>query len=287
MIFELMKTGFFNGFDITKNLLAELVETFPGRVPIIPGHEVRDWGWDGSTAFGHVESISLLGDTMPGKINLNREGQEAWDGGGYFNWSAGIRQDMVKDDDGTERKKWVLDHVALLGAYPPGIPGLKVEFSKKPDSELRQFAYYNDSLTHTGGVTVPMKKDEAKSPDWEAQFKAQQAQSEQLAKQLEEFKKEREEEKRSFAAAQRAEAKEAFSAVAFKIFKKEDVEKTLEKFSENISADDLRAFAALLSMDQREGLPTGTKIFGTQNKEGEIPVFKRKPQSNFGGMIGG
>ncbi len=107
-----------NGTPLTRQDILDIVETFsPDDVPVTIGHQ---WS-DSAPAYGRIKSVFtqekegklyLIGD-----IEILDELKEYWDLGIYNRWSIGI----AKNAEG----KTYLHHLALLGAVPPKIKGLK------------------------------------------------------------------------------------------------------------------------------------------------------------------
>ena len=116
MLFELMKIGEFNGHQISADLFSALEESFPGRVPVVLGHDVTMWLQDDAPAIGIIESVQSWEDLFGGAVVFNKDGQEAWDSKKYPNWSVGIRGEIKHI--GTEHEKVVpvIDHMAPLGS---------------------------------------------------------------------------------------------------------------------------------------------------------------------------
>ncbi len=116
---ELAYEGIFgeNGTRVTAQDLQEVKDTFAGRVPVTPGHNLADY----LPAFGFITDLSynpkttlLVGEA----VELSDLVDEAFEKKMYGNWSIGIRR---RASDG---KKY-LHHVAVLGAQAPAIKDLK------------------------------------------------------------------------------------------------------------------------------------------------------------------
>lgn len=290
MLFELMKIGEFNGHKITKELFAALEESFPGRAPVVLGHDVTMWAMDNAPAIGIVESVTSWEDLFGGAIVFNKDGQEAWDSKKYPNWSIGIRGEIKHI--GTEHEKVVpvVDHVALLGAYAPGFPNLQVHFTQNDNNK---YMYSNRELNVMGGVPDKPKTEEKtvadnKTPestapaaiDYEAQFKAQEAKIKAMEKTMSDREAQ-------FRAEKVEAAKLNFSSAALKLFPKDAVEKAIEDLPESIDPEALAVFSSLLEAKLIKTLPS-TKRADFRAKSGEeIPVYSRKGdnKSGYGGLL--
>jgi len=134
-----------NGTPLTRQDILDIVETFtPDDVPVTIGHQ---WS-DSAPAYGRIKSVFaqekegklyLIGD-----IEILDELKEYWDLGIYNRWSIGI----AKNAEG----KTYLHHLALLGAVPPKIKGLK---------ELQ--VQYSDELIEIEFAESPKYKSFAKT----------------------------------------------------------------------------------------------------------------------------
>ena len=134
-----------NGTPLTRKDIQDIVETFsPDDVPITIGHPLSD----SAPAYGRIKNLFaeekngklyLIGD-----IDIVNDLREYWDLGVYNRWSIGI----AKNAEG----KTYLHHLALLGAVPPKIKGLK---------ELQ--IQYSDDLTEIEFADSPKYKSFAKT----------------------------------------------------------------------------------------------------------------------------
>ncbi len=116
---ELAYEGIFgeSGTKVTAQDLQEVVETFAGRVPLTPGHNLADF----LPALGFITELSYNPKTtllVGERIELSDLIDEAFEKKMYGNWSIGVRR---RASDG---KKY-LHHLAVLGAQPPGIKDLR------------------------------------------------------------------------------------------------------------------------------------------------------------------
>lgn len=132
MRIEIARTGIYNGKQLTKDDLREVVETFKGDVPIALGHNLADH----LPAFGWVKSVEVKDDTLYGDVELLPPLSDAYDQGFYRNWSIGLR----RGDDG---KKY-LHHLAFLGAVPPAIKGLKPVGEVAFSDDIERFEGFAD-----------------------------------------------------------------------------------------------------------------------------------------------
>lgn len=120
-LLELMKVGNWglDGAPITKQDIKEAYETFVGPRPVVIGHEgARD---DTAPKFGDV--LDLVPpppdyDVLKGHVSFLEAADPLYEGGYYDGWSVSI---PPKAPDG----KKFLHHLAILGAVPPKIPGLR------------------------------------------------------------------------------------------------------------------------------------------------------------------
>ncbi len=134
-----------NSTPLTKQDIFDIVETFtPDDVPVTIGHQ---WS-DSAPAYGRLKSVwaeEKNGKTyLLGRVEILDDLKEYWDLGIYNRWSIGI----AKNSEG----KTYLHHLALLGAVPPKIKGLK---------ELQ--VQYSDDLTEIEFADSPKYKSFAKT----------------------------------------------------------------------------------------------------------------------------
>lgn len=118
MKIEIAKTGEAkNGLSLTLAELEEAVKNFKDTRPVSIGHIKTGK----EPKYGEIKWVELEKDVLTGEIDLNKKVQPLFDDGFYNKWSAGFK----KGKDGM-----YLHHLALLGAEPPAIEGLKnLEFS--------------------------------------------------------------------------------------------------------------------------------------------------------------
>ena len=119
---ELAKVGLAdNGTPVRREILDEIVETFPsvGDAPAIIGH-LRS---DKSPRFGSVKSAEKVGvrggEVYASDVELHDVLADAYDEGFFPKWSLGAKR---RPSDG----KYILHHLAFLGAVPPAVKNLKV-----------------------------------------------------------------------------------------------------------------------------------------------------------------
>lgn len=120
-LLELMKVGKWglDGAPITKQDIKEAYETFVGPRPVVIGHDsARD---DKAPKFGDV--LDLLPpapdyEILKGHVSFLEAADPLYEGGYYDGWSVSI---PPKAPDG----KKFLHHLAILGAVPPKVPGLR------------------------------------------------------------------------------------------------------------------------------------------------------------------
>ncbi len=117
---ELGKVGSWglDGAPITRRDIAEVYETFQGPRPVVIGHEGAKS--DKAPKFGDV--LDLIdpgdGDVLKGHVSFLEAADPLYEGGYYDGWSVSI---PPRAPDG----KRFLHHLAILGAVPPKIPGLR------------------------------------------------------------------------------------------------------------------------------------------------------------------
>ena len=148
-IIELARPGTFGqaGTKVTLQDLKEITETFSGSSPITLGHQLADW----MPAFGKVLSVSLdTKDSSPaltGEIEMHDLLADAWDEGFFQGWSIGA----PKGPDG----KRYLHHLAVLGAIPPKIQGLRelgILMSDCPSQDIWTFGDIEDKAAFMARV---------------------------------------------------------------------------------------------------------------------------------------
>jgi len=126
-----------DGSIITKQDIAELVETYTGKRPVTVGHDVTDR----APKFGDVIDCwpSTDGNSIIGPVIFTDIGNTLYEGGYYDGWSISMPR---RETDG----KRMLHHLAILGATPPKIPGLEeleqiaVNFSESAARDMYQFS---------------------------------------------------------------------------------------------------------------------------------------------------
>ena len=117
---ELARTGEWgqDGSSITRQDLAEVVETFAGKPPLTVGHIPREQ--KEGPRYGQVLGLDLAekGNLLIGRVEFGDAANSAYTAGQYDGWSVSIPR---RGKDG----KRYLHHLALLGETPPKIPGLQ------------------------------------------------------------------------------------------------------------------------------------------------------------------
>lgn len=108
--------------EFTKNDLQQIADSYdPGvhEAPIRIGHEDNDkvpaWGW--------VKGVKVKGDELYAEIDFSPLASDYIQNGLYKKVSASFYSPDSKINP--EPGKWSLRHVALLGAQPPAVKGLK------------------------------------------------------------------------------------------------------------------------------------------------------------------
>lgn len=108
--------------EFTKSDLSQIAQSYdPGvhEAPIRIGHEDNDkvpaWGW--------VKGVKLKGDELYAEIDFSPLAEDYIKNGLYKKVSASFYSPESKINP--EPGKWSLRHVALLGAQPPAVKGLK------------------------------------------------------------------------------------------------------------------------------------------------------------------
>jgi hypothetical protein len=107
-----------DGSAITRRDLVEVTKTFSGRRPLTIGHIPADK--TEGPRYGQVLGVKLAeaGNLLVGDVEFGDEANGLYTQGLYDGWSVSIPRRAA---DG----KRYLHHLALLGATPPKIPGLK------------------------------------------------------------------------------------------------------------------------------------------------------------------
>jgi len=123
--------------EFTKNDLSELASSYDPNVheaPIRIGHEDNDkvpaWGW--------VKGVKVKGDELFAEIDFSPLAEEYIQNGLYKKVSASFYSPESKINP--EPGKWSLRHVALLGAQPPAVKGLKGFAYEESDDGIVDFA---------------------------------------------------------------------------------------------------------------------------------------------------
>ena len=123
--------------EFTKKDLSEIASSYnPGvhEAPIRIGHEDNDkvpaWGW--------VKGVKVKGDKLFAEIDFSPLAEEYIQNGLYKKVSASFYSPESKINP--EPGKWSLRHVALLGAQPPAVKGLKGFAYEESDDGIVDFA---------------------------------------------------------------------------------------------------------------------------------------------------
>jgi hypothetical protein len=123
--------------EFTKKDLSEIASSYnPGvhEAPIRIGHEDNDkvpaWGW--------VKGVKVKGDELFAEIDFSPLAEEYIQNGLYKKVSASFYSPESKINP--EPGKWSLRHVALLGAQPPAVKGLKGFAYEESDDGIVDFA---------------------------------------------------------------------------------------------------------------------------------------------------
>lgn len=123
--------------EFTKKDLSEIASSYnPGvhEAPIRIGHEDNDkvpsWGW--------VKGVKVKGDELFAEIDFSPLAGEYIQNGLYKKVSASFYSPESKINP--EPGKWSLRHVALLGAQPPAVKGLKGFAYEESDDGIVDFA---------------------------------------------------------------------------------------------------------------------------------------------------
>ena len=182
---QLCRTGTFgqDGARITEKDLREIVETFTPTRPITIGHDAAHG--DNFPKFGDVLVIDGIYDdarhkgekVLVGQVVLHPELEKQFsdkdDGDGcYKGWSVTIPK------RGSDGKRY-LHSLAICGATPPKIPGLKQLMTKScySDGDSVEVFDFSDSINYQ--EEIPMTKEE------EEKMKALEAENKRLKEEAE------------------------------------------------------------------------------------------------------
>jgi hypothetical protein len=123
--------------EFTKDDLSEIASSYDPQVheaPIRIGHEDNDkvpaWGW--------VKGVKLKGDQLYAEVDFSPLAEDYIKNGLYKKVSASFYSPESKINP--EPGKWSLRHVALLGAQPPAVKGLKGFAYEESDEGVVDFA---------------------------------------------------------------------------------------------------------------------------------------------------
>ena len=133
-----------------------MADTTVDDVPVIFGHRDDDSapasGWVKHETLATKEFKGVL--HLVGEIKLNDDAKYSLDNDWFKNWSIQAKP----ENDG----KWRLLHLALLGAYSPGIPGLKVIEASVDNKDIKHFMFSSN-----------LNKGKVKNMNFEQKFNAQ------------------------------------------------------------------------------------------------------------------
>jgi len=121
MIIPILKVGEFNGVEITREILEEIVKNYDPnylKAPIKLGHQDNN-----QTALGYVEDLFLINDVLYAQINPSSDLIELLNDKKVLSVSAEIRNE--------EGKGWYLIGLAFLGTDLPAVKGLPLYFKEQ------------------------------------------------------------------------------------------------------------------------------------------------------------
>lgn len=123
-----------DGTVLTKEEIKQIADNYKeDDAPVVIGHSGAD---DKQMAYGRVKSLWTEDRNgklyLIGEVELLNDIAEYYDLGLYNRWSIGI----AKNAEG----KWYLHHLALLGAVPPKIKGLR-ELQNYSDTDIQSFDF--------------------------------------------------------------------------------------------------------------------------------------------------
>ena len=194
-----------NGLELTKKDLEDTLQNFKDTRPVAIGHITTGT----EPKYGVVKKLKLNGDVLEGVVKLHKEADKMFRDGHFDKWSSGFKKN---DKIGT-----YFHHLALLGAEPPGIEGLKVlDFS----DETKKCDFFID-VNFSDKKNIPQKKEnrdmgeleklQKKQAELEAEIKVKEEKLEAEIKKSKEFS--------DSLASKRAESKKA---------KRDNLEKSLD-----------------------------------------------------------
>lgn len=136
-----------NGLSLTLSELQEAVKNFKDVRPISIDHIKTGK----EPKYGEVKWIELNKDVLEGEVDLLPEVQPLFDKGMYNKWSSGFK----KGDNGM-----YFHHLALLGAQPPAIEGLKVvNFSEDVACDVELEYNFSDDYNYKFDVIGRFMRD--------------------------------------------------------------------------------------------------------------------------------
>lgn len=250
MIREILKTGEWSGGTVTRKIIKDVINNFSSndRAPIIKGHTVAELEniRDDAKNQGWVKRIwtdNTL-STAIAKLELNREGKQAYFSEGFENCSVGLRQNS--------RGQWYLHHLGLLSALPPSIKDLKVlEYGDKKRGIIVQAGDASLEIIYTGRESKKYFVDNDSNSDKESEM----------------------EEKTGAVIAQMAEEKEQLKQ------KNAELEKRLEALEKGQTAEQQQTAQKLQEYEKRE-LETRKEQL-RQAAAGRIPKKQLEELLNF------
>ena len=119
MIIPILKVGEFNGVEITREILEEIVRNYDVnylKAPVKLGHQDNN-----QTALGYVETLYLINDVLYAQINPSSDLIELLNDKKVLSVSAEIRNEG----------SWYLIGLAFLGVDLPAVKGLPLYFKEQ------------------------------------------------------------------------------------------------------------------------------------------------------------
>ena len=144
-----------SGIIVTGEMLAEMASTFAGDAPICLGHSQSSE--DGLPRCGSVKSLSYNGGVLCGEVVFQDWAQRLYDSNLYPCWSIGGN---INAGDGL----WHLHHLAMLGAVPPAIDGLK-ELARVQFSNAGKIEYFNVNNVAANQAPITPPPQDAARPE--------------------------------------------------------------------------------------------------------------------------
>lgn len=137
MKLELARVGLHrNGLPLTKKDLEDAVKNFKDTRPVAIGHIKTG----NEPKYGDVKTLEINNDVLIGDVDLHQDAEKLYNDGKFNKWSSGFKKNS---QIGT-----YFHHLALLGAEPPAIEGLKqVAFSDVECDVFTETNYKTESNT--------------------------------------------------------------------------------------------------------------------------------------------